>query len=178
MISRTRRGGSILALACLFSLLAPAAFAKDEGGYGVQLGIVVVLGVLFPLIGLGLLVGAFVSNIRQRQQLATRTSAAGRVVGFEKKRFTAGSAGVFCPVVECEAPAGLTRFVSSFGSRPAAYSVGEGVKVLYDPAEPQKAEIHSALSRWLGPVVMGGMGCGFLFLGTLFFGVGLLFLAM
>jgi hypothetical protein len=88
-------------------------------------GIVVVLGLLFPLIGAGLLVGAIYSIVSQRREIAERVATMGTV--------------------------------------------------LYKPANPRAAEIDSAVSRWLAPVVMG---CLFLLLGLAHFGVGVLLAAV
>lgn len=49
------------------------------------------------------------------------------------------------------------EFVSPTGSYPPAFAVGEAVRVLYDPADPDRAEVDNPGQVW-GPV----LGCGLL----------------
>jgi hypothetical protein len=62
-------------------------------------------------------------------------------------------------VVEFTIPSGeKIRFTSEFGSRPASHTIGQRIAVRYDPADPQKAEVESAMSLWLAPLIMIFMG--------------------
>jgi len=60
---------------------------------------------------------------------------------------------------------------------PASHRVGQSIAVRDDPADPQKAEVDSATSRWLVPGCMVGMGLGFLGMGLVFLVIGILVLA-
>lgn len=91
--------------------------------------------------------------------------AEGKVVDLE----THGSSGerYYHPVVEFATPEGERyRFVSSFGSRPPAYDVGETVTVLYPQGSPREAKIKSFGSLWLGTTIAAGIGAIFLIIGT------------
>jgi hypothetical protein len=78
----------------------------------------------------------------------------------------------YFPVVAFETAAGQPiKFEASDGSDPPAYEVGQRVGVLYDPNAPQKAQLKSLASAWMGPDILGGFG-------VLFVGIGVpLFLA-
>jgi hypothetical protein len=129
-------------------------------------------GCLVSLIAVGLLIGAAVVYVRQGRKSAERVSAQGIVVGLQRRVTKPGSAGVHCPVVEFRLPDGQTiRFESAFGTMPASHKVGQNVTVLYNPANPQDAEVSSALSRYLFPGTLA-------FMGTIALCLGVSFLAM
>jgi len=66
---------------------------------------------------------------------------------------------MLCPVVEFTASSGeKIKFTSEFGTLPASHKIGQSVTVRYDAVEPQKAEIESTTTRWLGPLVYVFMG--------------------
>jgi len=96
------------------------------------------------------------------------------------ERITAsGRASALYPVVEFQANGQAYRFESEFGSRPASHHVGQMVKVKYDPSNPQKAEVDSALSNNLGfgvfifmAVIAMCLGAGFLAFSLLMFMIG------
>ena len=47
---------------------------------------------------------------------------------------------------------------SSTGSSRPAYEVGQQVRVLYDPADPQQARLHGFAELWLFPVTFSSIG--------------------
>jgi hypothetical protein len=99
-------------------------------------------------------------------------------VDLVKRVFNPRSGGVYCPVVEFTTAGGqAVRFESQFGTMPASHQVGQTIAVRYEVADPQKAEVDSATSRWLVPGCMIGMGLGFLVLGGALLAIGILVLA-
>ena len=142
------------------------------------MGALLLVGLLFVLIGLGVLIGGVVAAVKQARESGRRVAATGRVVDLVSRVMNAGSAGVYCPVVEFNtANGGAVRFESAFGTMPASHQVGQTVKIRFDPADPQKAEVDSATSRWLVPGCMIGMGVGFLSMGLVFLVIGIAVLA-
>lgn len=130
------------------------------------MGALILIGLLFVLIGLGILVGGAVSAVKQSRELARSVAATGTVVDLVKRVINPRSSGVYCSVVEFTTAAGqAVRFESQFGTMPATHQVGQTVAVRYKVADPQKAEVDSATSRWLVPGCMMGMGLAFLILG-------------
>jgi hypothetical protein len=127
----------------------------------------IVGSIISGLIGFGCLIGCIVSIYSQSRKRKGSVSAAGFVVGLEKRVFNPGSAGVYCPVVEFSTNTGENiRFESPFGTMPASNKVGDTVKVFYNPNNPKDAEIDSGITKWLTP------GCLFLFsLGACFFSI-------
>src|SRR5205814_10442154 len=119
--------------------------------------------VLCLLIGVGVLIAGAVAAVKQSRESRSRVAATGKVVDLVKRVFCAGSGGVYCPVVEFSTATGqFVRFESGFGTMPATHQIGQSIAVRYQPADPQKAEVDSATSRWLVPGCMIGMGVLFL----------------
>ena len=78
---------------------------------------------------------------------------------------------VFHPVVRfVSAREQAVQFKASEGSGdPFAYGVGDLVRVLYDPANPQDARLDTWASRWGDSITLGLVGLGLVVLGGLGF---------
>ncbi len=115
------------------------------------------MGLLAGLAAVGLLIGAGWTYFKSQREMQSRVATTGVVVELVRRSTTRSH--ILCPMVEFTSPAGeKLRFTSDFGSLPAGYQVGQGVKVRYDPANPQNAEIESGMSLWLAPLIMVFMG--------------------
>jgi len=114
-------------------------------------------GLFSGLAAFGLLGGAAWTYFKQQRTMQSRVAATGTVVELTRQNTARGY--ILCPVVEFTIPSGeMIRFTSEFGSRPASHSVGQSIAVRYDPVDPQKAEVESAMSLWLAPLIMVFMG--------------------
>lgn len=99
--------------------------------------------------------------------LRTAVSAEGTVVRLDWRvdmRRVRPSSGYQAVVRFRKADGGTHEFVDDSGSDPPRYSIGEKVRVLYDPADPRNAKIDSFRSLWLAPVLA-------LFAGVLILGI-------
>ena len=115
------------------------------------------MGLCFGVSAFGLLGGALWAYFKQQRQMESRVAAVGTVVELTTQATARGS--IICPVVEFTASSGeKIRFTSEFGSRPAGHKIGQSVNVRYDAADPQKAEIESAMNLWLIPLILVFMG--------------------
>ena len=115
------------------------------------------MGLCFGVSAFGLLGGALWTYFKQQRQMESRVAAVGTVV--ELTTQVTARSSIICPVVEFTASSGeKIRFTSEFGSRPAGHKVGQSVNVRYDAADPQKAEIESAMNLWLIPLILVFMG--------------------
>ena len=115
------------------------------------------MGLCFGVSSFGLLGGALWAYFKQQRQMESRVAANGTVVELTTQATARGS--IICPVVEFTTSSGeKIRFTSEFGSRPAGHKVGQSVNVRYDAADPQKAEIESAMNLWLIPLILVFMG--------------------
>ncbi len=115
------------------------------------------LGCLLFLVSVGLVLYVFISRRKADTSRASSVVAEGKVTELAMhsryREFGTSSAGVFHPVVEFQVNGQTYRFESVFGARPAPNKVGDTVKVKYDPANPQNAEVDSVLSNNLGTII-------------------------
>ncbi|HET8941257.1 MAG TPA: DUF3592 domain-containing protein [Rudaea sp.] len=123
------------------------------------------VGIIFLVIGLGLLTGGFFLWRSKTNFIAHALHADGTVTDLDYQRGSKGS-GTYHPVVQFTAQDGkIIHFTSSTGSKPAAYSRGDRLRVFYDAANPEDASIDSFASNWLGTLILGGMGLLFTLIG-------------
>jgi len=128
------------------------------------------------LIAIGCVWAYVKALIAQRRKRAVSTSASGVVVELQKRVFTPGSPGVYCPVVEFKTGSGqVVRFESSVGTMPATHKIGQTVSVFYNSQEPHTAEIESGLSNWLVPGCLLAFAIFAIFFGVMFLGLHFLF---
>ena len=131
------------------------------------------IGLLFILIGFAVVISGIFAMLKVRRQLAGSAKATGKVVGFGRIQGQRGY--LYCPQVEFQIPNSQTiKFQSEVGSQPPAYNVGQQVQVVYQIANPNKAEIDSVMALWFAPGCMSLMGLGFLLMGIVLFGFGVL----
>ncbi len=122
---------------------------------------------IFLLVGLGMLGGGIYSFVTTWQFIGGAAAADGVVIALEERRSSADGDSSYYPRVVFETEDRRKyEFIGDTGSRPAAFDVGERVRVLFDPARPEAARIDSFLQLWLLPLILGGLG-------TVFSGFGL-----
>jgi hypothetical protein len=111
---------------------------------------------VFLLIGIGLLGGAFYLYRNTSNFLDTARKAPGTVVALRSG----------APEVKFRTEQGREiQFTSSVSSKPPSYSVGDTVEVLYQPDQPDNAEVNSFMTLWLGVMIAGAMGTVFSLVG-------------
>jgi hypothetical protein len=120
------------------------------------------------LIGLG--VREFVTTQRFLAKASTADGVVVRVdkvvdyqwVGSGDER-TYEKVTAYYPVVRFVTASGqVVQYTDDVGEDPPAYRVGDSVRVLYDPANPQKARLDTWSSRWLDATITTSMGIFFI----------------
>jgi len=86
------------------------------------------------------------------EQEGERTT--GIVTRLEESSDGDGGCCVYSPVIEFDAGGQRYSFEGGNASDPPAYDVGEQVQVLYDPADPETAQINKWTERWLFPIII------------------------
>lgn len=123
-----------------------------------------VFKVLFPLIGLAALMGAWMLYSNARQFVATAVTAEGTVVELVRSR--SSDSTTYAPrVTFTDAQGRAHAFTSRTSSNPPAYHVGETVRVLYRAESPQQARIDGFFSLWGGALIVGILGSVFALVG-------------
>ena len=125
-----------------------------------------IVGGVFFVIGIGLLFGG-VSWWRSNAAFAAHAASIdGTVSDLVWRRSSKGNGGTYVPVIDFTTPQGNRIHVTgSTGSNPAAYSRGDKVHLLYDPANPEHAQIDTFMERSFGPTLLSGLGAVFALVG-------------
>jgi hypothetical protein len=118
----------------------------------------ILLGLI--VVGVGLLIGAAAAYWSTRSFLSSAVTAEGAVVAYAESRDSDGSLSYYPIVAFTPKDGAKVEFRSSAGGSRRG-PIGERVAVLYDPRNPQRAEIHSFLALWLAPVILLALGVGF-----------------
>ncbi|OGH71498.1 MAG: hypothetical protein A3G00_02840 [Candidatus Magasanikbacteria bacterium RIFCSPLOWO2_12_FULL_43_12] len=148
-----------------------------------------IFGGIFSIVGIGLLIGAIYSFTSTASFLKTAATADGTVISLkyvETVKETCVSTndgmcvggstigGNYYPIIEFRLPdETVVSFRSKVGSNPAPHLVSDKVRVLYDPANPDNAQLEGFANTWLLPIILGSIGlvCSVVGLVTIFFAV-------
>lgn len=136
---------------------------SDPGGIIPRWGIALCIG-----FGACLLAGAaFAYSSSSRSYASATESATGTVTGLiEGRNRKIGEPPSFAPVVRFEVGGESREIQSSIYTRPSSYRVGDPVRIIYPPGKPEEARIDSWTEVWLVPLILGGVGSGFAFVGA------------
>ncbi len=130
-----------------------------------------IIGWFLLLAGVGLLVGAgfAVWSEVEFRRIAVETD--GRVVqmlSHSSRSSSGGSSRTYTPVFAFRLPDGKEiRVEGGVSSNPPCCTVGEAVRVRYDPAQPDRAAMTGFMSSWFVATLLGGMGITFTGFGML-----------
>ncbi len=122
---------------------------------------------LFLTIGIGLLIGAGFAYWYSRKFIASAQIANGVVTALNYRTSNQSSGGVYYPQIQFVAQDGKTYTASSnSGSNPAAYDVGEQVKIYYNPNDPTDVLLPDFFSMWGVTAILGFIGTIFTLIGA------------
>ncbi len=124
-----------------------------------------VFGIFFAL-GIAMILGAAYSAWRTRQFQADAEETDGKVIALSPVSDADGT--LYAPVVRFHASSGRQiEFTDALSSRPARHSVGQTVRVAYDPEQPDTtARVAGTLGLYFGPMVLLFIGVVFTALGS------------
>lgn len=104
----------------------------------------------FGGIGLLMLAGSVYLFVQDARFAATAVRAQGVVIGDNGT-----------PVVSFVADRQTVRVRGRVSSKPPSHHAGDPITVLYQEDEPEKAHLDTFAERWLGSLILGGMGLVF-----------------
>jgi len=87
----------------------------------------------------------------QRRFLSKALRATGIVQSLKAERMKTST--VYFPVVRFTTASGATVTATSRSSKSSGYPIGQPIKVIYDPGDPENLEIDAFWSRWLFVIV-------------------------
>jgi len=97
--------------------------------------------------------GAYAATISWKLQTAGEVTT-GIVTRLEEGKTDDGACCVYSPVIEFDVNGQTYSFENKNASESSDYKIGNQVKVRYDPADPNTAQIDNVVERWLFPVII------------------------
>jgi hypothetical protein len=128
-------------------------------------------GVIFVIVGLGMLGFGGYSFLNTRNQLDIWSHTTGEIVSFEHRSDSDGGT-LTIPVVRYRADDGEVYTATPYEKHNTSvdvdgYSVGDQVEVIYNPEDPQDMFLNDFMHVWFVPTLMGGMGGLFSVIGAI-----------
>ena len=122
-----------------------------KGANRLKIGCIAVLANLFFMAFC--LWGAYAGYVSWNLQ-TNGESIEGTVVRLNEQSDSEGGCCTYVPVVEFDAGGRAYSFEGDTASDPPAYRVGQRVPVIYEPSDPQTAQIDKWSERWLFPILI------------------------
>jgi Protein of unknown function (DUF3592) len=119
------------------------------------------IGILFLIIGVGLLGGAAYWAEGMRQQAARGVHVTGSIVGVAR-----GSNGGGFPIFRFRSSDGRMHEVRSVTSSGLSYAAWDPVQIVYEEGDPQGARLDEGWRSYLGPMALAALGFVFTLLGA------------
>lgn len=97
--------------------------------------------------------GAYAASVSWKLE-TTGEVTTGTIARLEESETSEGYCCVYVPVIEFQANEQTYSFESDTASDQSDYTVGGQVRVRYDPANPNTAQIDNFMERWLFPAII------------------------
>jgi hypothetical protein len=118
------------------------------------------------VIGPCALVFSIVSIFRTRNFIRRSSEVSGKVIRLERSKTRDRYGYEYAPVFSFTTAEGKSCTVTSdVSSSPPGFSIGESVRVRYDPVNPENARIHTFFQTWGIAVISGIVGLAFIGVG-------------
>lgn len=117
--------------------------------------------VVFPIVGVAALAGALVTGV-QRWQFVSQAKTADATVIRLVNTSEPSEDPMYAPVFAFEVDGKRHEVESEISSNPPAWSEGDTAAVLYDPADPSRAQLKSFAAQWWLPLALFGVAALFL----------------
>jgi hypothetical protein len=128
---------------------------------------------IFPLVGAGLLVGAAFSFRNTQRFLGTAGRCVGEVVEYSEYDSTDSDGRrthMYTPLVRYTVDDRTIEKPCSVSTNSRDYKLGQRVKVVYDPADPEKFSLDSPFQLYMAPGILAFIGAIFLIIGCVVVG--------
>lgn len=124
---------------------------------------------IFILVGLGMIFGAIYTYFYTQSFLKDASFAKGKVIELvlDRSSTSNNTSYTYKPLIKFMTEDEQTiEFLSSVGSKPPSYSVGDPVEVLYRKNDPYNAKVNSFFAVWGIATILTLMGCLFFAIGV------------
>ena len=123
----------------------------SRGANRLYIGCVTILANLFFMAFC--LWGVYAAYISWQLEINGKTTT-GVVVRLDEQSDAEGGCCTYVPIVEFQAEGKTYSFDGNTASDPPQYDVNENVPVLYNPSDPNTAQINKFSDRWLMPIIL------------------------
>jgi len=123
----------------------------SRGANRLYIGCVTILANLFFMAFC--LWGVYAAYISWQLQTNGETTT-GTVVRLDEQSDAEGGCCTYVPIIEFQAEGKTYSFDGNTASDPPQYDVNENVPVLYNPSDPNTAQINKFSDRWLMPIIL------------------------
>lgn len=132
-----------------------------------------VVGLVFATLGALLLAGSGIAAAIEAAAQARMTEAEGRIVAMvESERHDRGRVHAqWTPVFAFATGGQEVRVTAGFATSPPCCAVGDAVRVLHDPAAPDRARIAGRWENWIVALALAGVGAVFSVVGLAALGI-------
>jgi hypothetical protein len=121
-----------------------------------------ILSLVLLFAGPCMLVFSLVSIVRTKSFLLRSVEVTGEIIRLQRSEDCDRYGYTYAPVFSFNAAGGETYTVTSdVSSTLPGFSVGESVRVRYDPTNPEDARIHSLFQTWGVGIISGAVGVFF-----------------
>lgn len=117
-----------------------------------------IMAVLFGIVAFILFAIAAIGNWGIQDQIDRSDRVKGRVVMLKQT-----TEGTYTPVISYEQNGDTREFTSTYSSNPPEYAMNEEVYLLVDRENPDNILIDGFTDRWLGIIIIAGIGAFFTF---------------
>lgn len=126
---------------------------------------------LFPLIGVGLLIGSAFAWAQARRFVASAQRCVGEVVEYSEHDSTdddGHTTHMYAPIIRFTPPGGSTvEKACDISSNRREYKLGQRVRVLYDPSNPEEFKLDNVGHLYFAPGILTFLGVVFTIVGTI-----------
>jgi hypothetical protein len=125
---------------------------------------------IFPIIGVGLLVGGGLAWLQARRFVETAQRVVGEVVEYNEHDSTddGNTTHMYTPVIRFAAANGkLVEKASEISSSHREYKLGQRVKVLYNPENPEEFKLDTVAQLYFTPGILAFLGIVFTIVGAI-----------
>jgi len=120
-----------------------------------------ILNLAFFGLGIGLIGLAVAQTVLSVRRRRTWVWSTGKVVGYRRERDDKHRGFYYFPRIEYSVGDRAYVCCASSGRGVRSFEVGQSVPILYDPRNPEQADLATAFALWLLPIVLMFFGLGF-----------------
>lgn len=126
----------------------------EKVGNGVNKAAIGCVWIVSNLCFMGFCLWAVIAGVNAIKLNQSGETVTGTVIEMQESSSPDSGCCTYSPVIEYQVNGQTYTIEGGIASDPPQYSVGDQVAIVYDPANPQTAQINSLAENWLMPVLV------------------------